>query len=246
MQREPRQVIRVLQNISQVLPLLNSPLLYPCPSHCSFYLDPHNSFLSSFSWTSWSPVLFSTRRPTWSFKTVNQIMPLLSLTSSRGFSLHFEWNPNSLPRPMSCALARACLPLWPPLVLSFSDTLGFSFMDFLSVSWTQWVAVALGLFHELSLLSGMLFTQILCMADSLSFRSLCKCYFLREASGKPNLGFSPKCFLSIPYFNCHYCTYHQLSFHLFICFMSPLTRRQASWDSVCWVQLLRTISRTVS
>lgn len=99
-------------------------------------------------------------------------------------------------------------------------------------SWTSLhivsLPVALGLLHELSPLPGMFFTQVLCMTDSLSFRSLCKCHFFRDASGKPNLGFSPSHFPSILTSNCHHCIYHcQLSFQLFICFLSPPTGRQA-------------------
>lgn len=121
-------------------------------------------------------------------------MPLPSLTSSKGFSLHFEWNPNSLPWPISCTLARACLPRWPHLVLSSSTTLGFSCRTFLFLGHRELAAV-LGFLHELSPLPGMLFTQILCLDEWLSFRSLCKCHFLKEAS---HLGFSLNHFLSIP------------------------------------------------
>lgn len=234
MQREPRSV--------KVIPtpkyFLNPSTSHQSPSiilvQAFFYLDHYNSSLSGFSCISWSLDLLSTQQPTWSFKTINKIMWLPSLASFKALSLHIEWNLYSLPWPMGSALAKACLLLWPHLLLSSTNTLGLqphglSFCFLHTVS----LPAALGLLHELSPLPGMFFTQVLCMtdSDSLSFRSLCKCHFFREASWQPILGLSPSHFLSVFISNGHHCIYHyQLPCQLFICFLSPPTRRQAPWD----------------
>lgn len=147
MQREPRQVIRVLQlqNISWVLLLLNSPALYhhPCPSHC-FHLDHYNSFLSGLPCIPWSHNLFSTQQLPWSFKTINQIVPLRSLTPS-----HYTLNEIQTPFPglRASPLARACLFFWPHLILSsFNIWVSASLTFFLFLEHSE-LAIALGLLH---------------------------------------------------------------------------------------------------
>lgn len=118
------------------LSLCTSPqsLLLSSPKPRFFLLDHYNSFPSGYPPIPSSHSSFFTQQPARSFKTINQNVPLPSLTPQKGFSVHSEWNPNSFP---GCGLLRqpghACL--WPHLLL-----LQLHYFSFLSLSRAQWAS----------------------------------------------------------------------------------------------------------